>query len=299
MPGNLYTMSLLSSSNLSKAGPFFAALEQQLYQPIIPGKSINGPTVPVDEARSTARQHRTDEFDDVGEASVAKHYFDVPFEVDVTNHPVDETEKVKKEEEPTLDSARQQKSVAEAREFLRNFIEARWEDQLLAGYIKIQCDLTMFEIRELGRLDKANGLQECRKLVSAPVIHDAIGYALWSELAGEIATGREETLGDNIEATKHTSTNTGEDTVVNCDEPNERRRSCCPTGEVNEETGYGWRCHCRTVCAKNHFTVYGHYGTRATNERFALGTAASSHMHHLREQSSAETQARRQRDIRR
>ncbi|OHW93666.1 hypothetical protein CSPAE12_07699 [Colletotrichum incanum] len=198
MTQGLDSINLLSTSNLSKAVPFFAALEQQLYQPIIPRKSINEKPVPADEAISMARRRPTYGFDDDDEVSVGSNCFDVPYEADGLQAPIDEAEKEKGEEEegPSLEIAWRRRSIAEAREFLRDFIETRWEDQLHAGYIKIQCELTMEEIREFGRLDKAGGSKACRKLVSAPVIHDAIGYALWSELASGviIASG---TPGDN------------------------------------------------------------------------------------------------------
>ncbi|GKT77513.1 hypothetical protein ColTof4_09936 [Colletotrichum tofieldiae] len=209
MTQGLDSMNLLSASNLSKAAPFFAALEQQLYQPIIPRKSVNGRPIPADEAISMARQQPTEDIDDNNEALVGSNYFDVPYEADGPQEPIQEAKKEEEEEEEglSLETARRRISVTEARVFLRDFIEARWEDQLHAGYIKIQCDQTMEEIREFGLLDKAEGSKECRKLVSAPVIHDAIGYALWSELASEVILASE-TPGKSSTVKIATSVNT-------------------------------------------------------------------------------------------
>ncbi|KAJ0150919.1 hypothetical protein CTA2_389, partial [Colletotrichum tanaceti] len=203
----LDSKSLFSASNLSKAAPFLAALEQQLYQPITPRQSLQIQPCRAEEAMGATRrrqkqqqQQRTDQDRQSDEESVYNSYFEVPYEGYYSQAAVDEDEAEEegeqrggeqkaKEEAASPTTTQRQRSVAEACRFLRQFIETRWEDQLHAGYIKIQCDLTMDEMWELGRLDKADGSRECRRLVSAPVIHDAIGYALWTELARTVGNG--------------------------------------------------------------------------------------------------------------
>ncbi|KAK6222462.1 hypothetical protein QIS74_04164 [Colletotrichum tabaci] len=191
--------SLFSASNLSKAAPFLAALEQQLYQPITPRQSLQIQSSQAEEEMRATRRQQTNQYRHDDEKSVSNNYFEVPYETCYSQAAVDEDEAEKgreqrgvpkaKDEAPNLTTAQRQRSVAEACRFLRQFIETRWENQLHAGYIKIQCDLTMAEMWELGRLNKSDGSRECRRLVSAPVIHDAIGYALWSELARTVGNG--------------------------------------------------------------------------------------------------------------
>ncbi|KAK1573881.1 uncharacterized protein LY79DRAFT_396790 [Colletotrichum navitas] len=199
MTGDINNMGVLSASTLGKAAPFLAALEQQLYQSIVPRRSGNGSSVPVDAAISMTRKQQTaDPYNnDDGEGSALGYYFRVPYEADGAIYQKDEAEEGEQEEETSPETEQRRSDAAEAFWFLRDFIEARWPVQLLAGYIKIQCDLTLDEIKELGRLNKAEGSRKCRKLVSAPVIHDEIGYALWSELARDIAA-----RGDDLQVSK-------------------------------------------------------------------------------------------------
>ncbi|KAK2041731.1 hypothetical protein LZ31DRAFT_586304 [Colletotrichum somersetense] len=210
MTGELNYMGVFSAGNLGKAAPFLAALEQQLYQSIVPRRSSNGPPAPVDESISVAPQQKTISFgdNDDGEGSAVDNYFRVPYEADGTIHETDDDEEKGLEEETCHETEQEPSAVAEAFWFIRDFIEARWPVQLLAGYIKIQCDLTLDEVKELGRLNKVEGSRKCRKLVSAPVIHDEIGYALWSELAREI-TERGEALSENTQMIKAAPVNVG------------------------------------------------------------------------------------------
>ncbi|KAK2029781.1 hypothetical protein LX32DRAFT_347540 [Colletotrichum zoysiae] len=203
MTDELNYMGVFSAGNLGKAAPFLAALEQQLYQSIVPRRSSNAPLAPLDEAISMARQQKTISFgdNDDGEGSALDNYFRVPYEADGPIHETDDDVERGLGEETCHETEQEPSAVTEAFWFIRDFIEARWPVQLLAGYIKIQCDLTLDEVKELGRLSKVEGSRKCRKLVSAPVIHDEIGYALWSELAREIAA-RGEAPGEDTQMIK-------------------------------------------------------------------------------------------------
>lgn len=118
------------------------------------------------------------------DTSTKHHYFDL------TGHRrrVDERRRkeVRKQEEKIAEEERREQtrrtSIIEAQEFLEEFIRTRWETNFSHGHVKIHCNLTMDEIKDLGNLDKANGSRACRKLITAPVIHDAIGHALWMDL---------------------------------------------------------------------------------------------------------------------
>lgn len=99
-----------------------------------------------------------------------------------------EQERAEKErlETERRDEARRM-SVGVAEEFLDKFIRQKWETHLDNGNIKIHSPLTMDEVMDIGRLDQFDGPRECRKLFTAPVIHDAIGLALWMELFEQVA----------------------------------------------------------------------------------------------------------------
>ncbi|KAK1995066.1 hypothetical protein LX36DRAFT_713426 [Colletotrichum falcatum] len=201
MTSELVNMGVLSAGNFGKAGPFLAALEQQLYQSIVPRRSSRGSSIAVDEAIGTARQKQTasPDGDEAGERSVFRNYFHIPYEANGIVHHRSKAEEGGARQATSPEAAQRLAAVAEGFWFLRDFIEARWPVQLLAGYIKIQCDLTLDEVKGLGCLSKAEGSRRCRKLVSAPVIHDEIGYALWSELARESAAGRGEAPGEETQ----------------------------------------------------------------------------------------------------
>ncbi|OHE98241.1 hypothetical protein CORC01_06438 [Colletotrichum orchidophilum] len=171
-----------SASNISKAAPFVMALDKQLYQPYSPRKSTTMTHIQRDEAVSMAQEQESGIFTD---ESTVHNYFEIPYDADESR--AARSPRIKEEVEIEPKITQRQKEVAEARTFLQGFIEERWETQLHAGYIKIVCDLTLNEIKEFGRLRMAEGTRECRKLVTAPVIHDAIGNALWLEMANEIA----------------------------------------------------------------------------------------------------------------
>lgn len=178
-------MSCFSASNISKAAPFMMALDRQLYQPYSPRTPLIMTPIQKDEATSPARrQHQ----DGPADESSVDNYFEIPYDADETQ--AARSPEIVEEEYIEQEMTQHERDVAEACTFLKGFIMERWETQLQAGYIKIVCNSTLNEIRELGRLRVAEGTRECRKLITAPVLHDAIGYALWLKMANEI--GRHE-----------------------------------------------------------------------------------------------------------
>ncbi|KAK1722751.1 uncharacterized protein BDZ83DRAFT_653709 [Colletotrichum acutatum] len=138
-----------------------------------------------DEVTSPTR--RQNQGGPANESSV-ENYFEIPYDADEPR--AARSPEMVEEGYIEQEMTQRERDVAEACTFLEGFIMERWETQLQAGYIKIVCNLTLDEIRELGRLRMAEGTRECRKLITAPVLHDAIGHALWLEMANEI--GRHE-----------------------------------------------------------------------------------------------------------
>ncbi|WYZ38021.1 hypothetical protein EsH8_II_001527 [Colletotrichum jinshuiense] len=180
-------MSYFSASNINTIAPFTMALDDTAVQLDVHRKPTNlQPTEP-GEAIIMVRYEDLAASDEES----TNHYFHVPFDADrrsmaLARKPKEEGKKFEPQEQ------QRRNSVAEANRFLEAFIEARWEAQMQAGYVKIHCDLTMDQLKELGRLSQPEGSTECRKLISAPVIHDAIGYALWSDMAQAILDGGED-----------------------------------------------------------------------------------------------------------
>ncbi|OIW24447.1 hypothetical protein CONLIGDRAFT_685423 [Coniochaeta ligniaria NRRL 30616] len=82
-------------------------------------------------------------------------------------------------------------SVSEAQEFITNLIQSRWEEHLWPS-IKVTCDLTMPELRDIGRMCREEGFVACRSLVRAPVIHHEVAAALWEYLAAAQGRGHGE-----------------------------------------------------------------------------------------------------------
>ncbi|KAK1633254.1 hypothetical protein BDP81DRAFT_463471 [Colletotrichum phormii] len=175
-------MSCFSASNISKAAPFMMALDQQLYQPYSPRTPLIMPPSQKDEAFHAAKREQDG---GPGDESDVDNYFEIPYDANETR--AARSPEIMEEEENEPEITQRERDVAKACTFLEGFIEERWESQWQSGYIKIDCDLTLDEIKELGRLRRAEGTRECRKLVTAPVIHDAIGHALWLEMANEVA----------------------------------------------------------------------------------------------------------------
>ncbi|KXH67758.1 hypothetical protein CSAL01_07834 [Colletotrichum salicis] len=175
-------MSCFSASNISKAAPFMMALDQQLYQPYSPRAPLIMAPMQKDEAFHVAKR---EQHDGPSDESDADNYFEIPYDADETR--AARSPEIMEEEKNEPEMTQRERDVAKACTFLEGFIEERWESQLQSGYIKIVCYLTLDEIKELGRLHRAEGIRECRKLVTAPVIHDAIGHALWLEMSNEVA----------------------------------------------------------------------------------------------------------------
>lgn len=74
-------------------------------------------------------------------------------------------------------------SVQDAIEWIKSTIceQGRWEEHL--SFIRVDCPHNMAELRQLGRLSKAEGTTQCRKMIRIPVLYDEIGCFLWEKLA--------------------------------------------------------------------------------------------------------------------
>lgn len=74
-------------------------------------------------------------------------------------------------------------AVREANEWLQEAIQLsdRWTDHL--SQIRLECPYTLPELRQLGRLSRAEGVPKCQALVRVPVIYDEIGLFIWMTLA--------------------------------------------------------------------------------------------------------------------
>ncbi|AEO58935.1 hypothetical protein MYCTH_2306708 [Thermothelomyces thermophilus ATCC 42464] len=71
----------------------------------------------------------------------------------------------------------------EAEQAIREFIDRHWSHR--ADYIKVDCWLTLPELRALGRLSREEGWLACRRLVRVPAIHEEVALSLWEHLAEE------------------------------------------------------------------------------------------------------------------
>ncbi|KAL2162096.1 hypothetical protein VTH06DRAFT_7881 [Thermothelomyces fergusii] len=77
----------------------------------------------------------------------------------------------------------------EAELAIREFIDRHWSHR--ADYIRIDCRLTLPELRALGRLSREEGALACRRLVRVPAIHEEVALSLWEHLAREAEEGGE------------------------------------------------------------------------------------------------------------
>lgn len=85
-------------------------------------------------------------------------------------------------------------AVDQAREWLHDTIRrppGRWTKHQLAQ-VRLECTYTWHELRQLGRLPRAEGVPKCQALVRVPVIYDEMGLYLWSTLAEMAASEAEE-----------------------------------------------------------------------------------------------------------
>ncbi|KAL2150833.1 hypothetical protein VTH82DRAFT_7396 [Thermothelomyces myriococcoides] len=80
----------------------------------------------------------------------------------------------------------------EAEQTIRAFIDSHWPHR--ADHIRIDCRLTLPELRAIGRLPREEGFLACRRLVRVPAIHEEVALSLWEYLARE--TESEEAGGD-------------------------------------------------------------------------------------------------------
>lgn len=75
-------------------------------------------------------------------------------------------------------------SIAEAKDLINTLIRSHWEEHLWNA-ISVTCDLTMIELRDIGRLGREDGIRACGSLVRAPVIHQEVAAQLWEDLAAD------------------------------------------------------------------------------------------------------------------
>lgn len=78
--------------------------------------------------------------------------------------------------------------IWEAEDFVRQFVLEGW-GQYVVDQATIQCDMTLCELRRVGRMQQTEGVRACRRLVRVPVLCDEVAYRLWTSLAA----GEEET----------------------------------------------------------------------------------------------------------
>jgi hypothetical protein len=81
-----------------------------------------------------------------------------------------------------LQDQAQMDSIFEARDLITSVLYFQWEEHLWPT-IKVSCDLTTSQLRDIGRLPRAAGTVACRRLVRVPVIHDQVAEGLWEFLA--------------------------------------------------------------------------------------------------------------------
>jgi hypothetical protein len=95
-----------------------------------------------------------------------------------------ESARLRREEEK---EQRRWDSIFEAREYLFAFVNEGWESNM--DHIKVVCSLTTDELRRIGKLERPEGVAQCRKLFVAPVLNDEIACALWKILREDVANG--------------------------------------------------------------------------------------------------------------
>jgi hypothetical protein len=118
-------------------------------------------------------------------------------------------------------------SIEEASEYLCRFVAERWGSNL--DYIQIECDVSLEELRAMGRETQGEGVRRCKRLFKAPVLNDEIGYNLWKKLHDERGRAGEGGVG---------SGGSGDDDVHPL--PNEgERRDPAPKSSVNNEVAPG------------------------------------------------------------
>ncbi|KAK4127276.1 hypothetical protein N657DRAFT_687584 [Parathielavia appendiculata] len=74
-------------------------------------------------------------------------------------------------------------AVWDADDYIRAFVDEHWSNH--AEHIEVDCNITLDELRTLGRLPPAEGSRACRPLIRAPVIHEEVALSLWEHLAAE------------------------------------------------------------------------------------------------------------------
>ncbi|RKU49265.1 hypothetical protein DL546_009692 [Coniochaeta pulveracea] len=77
-------------------------------------------------------------------------------------------------------------SIFDARDQITSFIHAKYAEHLWP-MVRIQCSLTLPQLRDIGRLSRDDGLRACLPLIRIPAIHEEVAEALWEFLAAERA----------------------------------------------------------------------------------------------------------------
>ncbi|KLU86800.1 hypothetical protein MAPG_05809 [Magnaporthiopsis poae ATCC 64411] len=82
-------------------------------------------------------------------------------------------------------------NIWEAEDFVRQFVLDGW-GQYVLDQATIRCDMTLYQLRRVGRMQQTDGVRACRRLVHVPVLCDEVAYQLWTSLAAEEEEGIEE-----------------------------------------------------------------------------------------------------------
>ncbi|KAL8419049.1 hypothetical protein RB594_002306 [Gaeumannomyces avenae] len=86
--------------------------------------------------------------------------------------------------------------IWEAEDFVRQFVLDGW-GQYVLDQATIQCEMTLRQLRRVGRMQQTEGVRACRRLVRVPVLCDEVAYRLWANLGeAEEVWDEEEEGGD-------------------------------------------------------------------------------------------------------
>lgn len=83
-----------------------------------------------------------------------------------------------------LQELRRRYSILDARNYITSIIHANYEEHFWP-MIRVECDLTVVELRDIGRMRQVEGLKACCRLIRAPVIYEEVALTLWQHLASE------------------------------------------------------------------------------------------------------------------
>ncbi|KAL8392105.1 hypothetical protein RB595_002337 [Gaeumannomyces hyphopodioides] len=88
--------------------------------------------------------------------------------------------------------------IWEAEDFVRRFVLDGW-GQYVLDQATIQCDMTLRQLRRIGRMPQTDGVRACRRLVRVPVLCDEVAYRLWASLGEAEEEESEEEEGDEAD----------------------------------------------------------------------------------------------------